>query len=445
MGFVMEASVDQVADRTTHEIIRHVVDTVGCGAGGFTSHPARIARAMVVGGGGRFSASAYGLPAPGLVDTVGFANATANRYLDFNDFGPSGHPSDMIPALLAMAEACGASGDDAILAISIAYGIAGSIADAVPRDLGWDQGAVSALGVAGGLAKLMRLSKEQTAHALSLAVVPSVPLKVTRYGELSEWKASAVPHASMMASFTARLAHAGMAGPPEPFEGHFGLFDQVWPRFLPELDVDSLRAIEHTSIKKFGACFWGQAAIDVAARLHTETDLSSVKGVTVFTTESVYRAIGGGSGDAAEKWNPRSRETADHSMPFLVASALRDGAIDRASFTEARMADPELRALMGKVTVVPSAEFLAAPRDSCPVRVMIERTDGSRSFGEQALPAGHPDLPLTDRDIDAKFDGLIAEVLSVRDGRDLKRQLWDLSQLENLTRLGALFRRFGTA
>lgn len=427
-----------------HEVVRHVVDTVGCGAGGVSSRPARIVRAVVGGTGGPMLASAYGVAEPILVDSAAFANATANRYLDFNDFGWSGHPSDMIPAVLGVAEAAGASGLDAIAGVHIAYEIATRLAEAVPATGGWDQGIFSSLGVAGALAHVLRFDREATAHALALAITPSLPLKVTRYGELSEWKAAAVPHASMTAILAARLAQAGMTGPPAPFEGRCGLFDQAWPQFdLGEFGGDGPSGIERSSLKRYGACYWGQVAIDIAVRMRAEAPSERVASIEIASTDAVVRTIGGAMGDHEEKWRPATRETADHSMPYLVASAWLDGGIDEATFATARLQDSRLHSLMDRISVSVGADETArATRDRSPTRMRVTLDDGTVLDRAQEVPSGHPDDPMSDAEVAAKFDGFVARVLPADAAAELSDRLWQLAGAHGLVEIGALFRRF---
>lgn len=428
---------------TVSEVIRRVVDAVGCGAGGYRSRPAAITRAVTRGVGGPLVASVYGEAEPSLVDFAALANATANRYLDFNDFGSSGHPSDMIPAVLAVAEATGASGADVVASVYIAYEIAAVLAESVPPTGGWDQGAYSTLGVAGALSKLLGLSRERTAHALSLAVVPNLPLRVTRFGELSEWKAAAVPHATMAATFATRLASEGMTGPPAPFEGRYGLFEQAWEPFDLRLGGVFPSAIERSSLKRFGACYWAQVAIDIVAELRTRFEVSGIEAVEVLVPDAAHRAIGGGVGDGAQKWRPPTRETADHSMPFLVATALLDGDIGERSFED--LGERERLALMDRIAVREEPALTErATRDRCPTRVSVVLEDGTVHSCEQDFPTGHPENPMSDAAVAEKFSGFVGEVLSGADAQRLSELLWGLNELDDLREVGALFRRFGS-
>lgn len=426
-------------------VVQHTLDTVGCGAGGFTSRPARIARDVVRGTGGGLVASIYGEPDKVLVDQVAFANATANRYLDFNDFGVSGHPSDMIPALLAMTEATGGTGADAATAIYIAYEIATRVAEAAPADGGWDQGVFCALGVAAGQAKILRLPREKIGHALSLAVVPNIPLRVTRFGELSEWKAAATGQAATAATFAVRLSAAGMSGPARPFEGKDGLLERVWPALdlpTPLIPV-SPSAIERSSLKRHPACYWGQVPIDLVTAIRDRATLSNVMSIDVATCMTAWRSIGGGRGDVAEKWHPTTRETADHSMPYLMAAVFMDGHLSEEAFTSERLNDPELLSIIDRIRVAERQDLTErATRDSCPTELTLHLVDGSTLFATADLPHGHPANPLTDDEVWAKFQSLATHALPIEQAHELGSLLLRLPELATLDDIAALFRAF---
>ncbi|WP_081654988.1 MmgE/PrpD family protein [Amycolatopsis orientalis] len=442
VGLVSGIDRASLSESTVDSVVRHTLDTVGCGAGGFASGPARVARETVRGSGGALVASVYGEAERVLVDLAGFANATADRYLDFNDFGVSGHPSDMIPALLAMTEAADGTGADLVTAIAVAYEVATRLAEAVPPDLGWDQGIYCSLGIAAGQAKLLGLSAEKTAHALSLAVVPAIPLRVTRFGELSEWKAAATGHAALTATFAVRLAAAGMTGPPAPFEGKDGLLERVWPEFGWDPAPAECAAIRRASLKRHPACYWGQVPVDLVTEARERVDLAQVAAIEVATCANAWRAIGGGRGDAAEKWRPATRETADHSMPYLMAAAFVDGRLTDAAFTPERLRDPELLSVMDRISVVEREDLTArATRDSCPTELVVRSPSGSVTLSAD-VPKGHPEHPMTDGEVHAKFAALAAAALPGAQVRELAGLLWDLPRLESLASLARLFRAF---
>lgn len=443
IDFTTTVEPDALPDSVVQAVIRHTVDSVACGAGGFSSPTAAIARASIRGVGGPMTASAYGESSPVLVDSVAFANATANRYLDFNDFGPSGHPSDMIPALLAIAESSGSPGREAIAGIYIAYEIATALAEAVPPDGGWDQGIYCSLGVAAGAARILGLDRQRTADALSLAAVPSLPLRVTRFGELSAWKASATAHATMTACHAVRLAMLGMQGPAAPFEGKDGIFERVWAPFSLDLHTDRPAAIERASLKRYPACFWGQVGIDLAVRMREHLDLADIAAIDVATTRAAWWAIGGGRGDAAQKWRPTTRETADHSLPYLLAVGLVDGEITEAAFAGPRLSDPALLTVIDRINVTERSDLTAAStRDRCPTEITVRMADGTGSTYAAEVACGHPSNPMSDAAIAAKFDKFTAAVLPPDDADALATLLWGLADLPDLAEIGRLFRAF---
>jgi len=430
--------------RAVSRAARHTLDAVGCGAGGFGSEPARIARRVVDGAGGDRLASGYGMDRRISVEAAGFANATANRYLDFNDFGPSGHPSDMIPAVLAMVEAVGGAGAEAVVGVHLAYEVATRLAEAVPADGGWDQGIYCSLGIAAAQSKVLGLSREQTAHALSLAAVPAVPLRATRFGELSHWKASATGHAAMSATFAVRLAAAGMTGPPEPFEGKDGLLERVWPTFALDTSPASPTAVERASLKRFPACYWGQVPVDLATRLRSAVAVSDIASIEVATCENAWRSIGGGRGDAAEKWRPPTRETADHSLPYLMAAVLIDGELSEAAFAPARLHDPALLAVVDRITVIERADLSdRATRDSCPTELRAGLVDGRELTFAADVPRGHHADPMSDGEVAEKFHELALRALTPPLARALADRLWDLPGLSSLDEVAEIFRKFG--
>ena len=206
-----------------HQVKRTLVDTFGCALGAFSAEPSTIARRLAGRVTSNMPSRIVGTKDGSAPDMAGFANGVMVRYLDCNDsyFSPGGgHPSDMIPALLAVADPLGCDGQTVITAIAVAYEVFCRLSDqVVTGDLGWDQGLFSVIGAACGAGKAMGLDRQTMSHALSLAIVPNLPLGVTRLGELSMWKGCAAACATRAGIFAAQLAQEGMTGPAEPFDG----------------------------------------------------------------------------------------------------------------------------------------------------------------------------------------------------------------------------------
>ncbi|HWB38569.1 MAG TPA: MmgE/PrpD family protein, partial [Rugosimonospora sp.] len=233
-----------------------VVDTLGCLVGGWDSPPARVAQALAAHERSTPGARVLGVDLASSVEAASFANTVAARYLDYNDTYQgvgTGHPSDMIPGLLSVAEAYHRSGTDLLVAVVAGYEAFGAIAKEVPiRDKGFDQGVLIGLGAAAGAAKLRGLTEEQTREAIGLVVTMCAPTRSTRSGRLFMWKGAATAAAVKLGVFAARLAKAGMTGPDEPIEGRHGLWEQVTGPFrVHPFGGDEPWIVSTTSIKFF--------------------------------------------------------------------------------------------------------------------------------------------------------------------------------------------------
>jgi 2-methylcitrate dehydratase len=421
-----------------HQVKRTLVDTFGCALGGFSAEPSAIARRLASRVTSSMPSRILGTKDDSAPDMAGFANGVMVRYLDCNDsyFSPGGgHPSDMIPAILAVADPLGRDGQSVITAIALAYEMFCRLSDEVViGDLGWDQGMFSVIGAACGAGKVMGLDRQAMSHALSLAVVPNLPLGVTRVGELSMWKGCAAAYATRGGIFAAQLAQEGMTGPAEPFDGPRGLWDQAvgQPVALEQLGGggEPFR-ITATSFKFFPAQIHTQGPIGLALELHEQVPPETIAAIRVRTYRSAVRS----AATDPQKWDPQTRETADHSIPFLVATAFQDGAVTPASFTDERIQSPALRQLMSKMTIEEDAEFTQAFPDELNCWMEITTTSGQRFTAETAYPKGHQQNPLSDAELEAKFRHLADGILPEPQCNAALAQLWSLEHAPNLRQL----------
>lgn len=187
--YVASLRYEDLSPRTVHEAKRHLIDSLGCAMGAYGSEPAAIARRVAPVSSGTPSARLLGEGRPTTPEAAAFANSVMVRFLDANDtyiMRGSGHPSDMLGALLAAAELQGASGKDLLRATVAGYEMFGALADQVSlRDRGWDQGVFIAPAAAAGAGLLLGLSAERMADALAIAATANVATRQTRTGELA--------------------------------------------------------------------------------------------------------------------------------------------------------------------------------------------------------------------------------------------------------------------
>ena len=438
-GFVESLTADQLPDETLQAAKARIVDAVGCAIGGLNSPPAVIARNLARATvGSNPSATAFGLDQPTSIELAVFANTVMVRYLDFNDMyftprGGGGHPSDLLATVLAVGEAVGSSGREVLLAATLAYEVNGALSSAVwLRERGWDQGLniVAASALAAG--KLLGLSETQLGNALSLAVTPNVPVRQTRVGELSMWKGCATAGAARNGVFAALLAQQGMTGPPEAYEGAAGIWALVTGPFQLELPArtDGF-VIEHIATKTHPAEYNAQGPLDLITSLRPQVSLDNIDRIDVDTYFLAYDEIG----SQIEKWDPQTRETADHSIPYLLAVALVDGKVGQGSFSQTRILDPDLRPLMNRIHVHHNEEYTARFPGELNCAVSIRLQSGETIEAHQAYPLGHPQNPVSEADLTEKFGKLARQYVKPHEAKfcdEVLAELWSLETLEDV-------------
>lgn len=450
----MTTIVDKLADyaaalryedlpaEVVHQTKRLVMDSIGCALGGYGSEPARIARDMAAGIRAERSAAILGSGERSSPELATFANGVMIRFMDFNDGytsnGESGHPSDSLAAALTVADLMHRSGRELITATVLAYEVFCRICDFTDlKPLGFDHVTIGGIASTAAAAKLLGLSGDKLRHAFNLGIAPNVALYQTRIGNVSMWKGCAYANASRNAVFAALLAERGMTGPSPVFEGVGGYFKAVTRQAF---DLTAMGGPEHPFkimqclMKRFPLGQYSQtvaeAAIEVRARIASTDDIVEVH---VETLQTAIRLMAGD----AQKWEPETRETADHSMPYTVAVGLMYGDVGEEFFDEAYIRDPRLRALTRKVKVSEWDEANRRMPEAMLCRVGVTTRDGRKHEASVEYHRGHWRNPMTDAEVEAKFRKLALHVLDQRQTDALGRCLMSLEQIEDV---GALMK-----
>ena len=436
-NYVTSLQYDQLPASAIHETKKRLVDAIACAIGGYTSEPAQIARRVAANNSGTPPARLFGTGKQTSMEMAAFANAVMVRYLDFNDTyiaKGSGHPSDMTAAILAVAEAQRCSGKDTLLAIAIAYEVYAAMADQIAlRDLGWDQGVFAVLGTAAGVSKLLKLTIAQTGDALAIAITANIATRQTRSGELAMWKGVATAAAVRSGVNAALLAQAGMTGPTAAFEGKDGVWEKVTGKFqLGAMGSATVPfGIERTNLKFFPSEYHSQAPLWIALELRKKVAVADIEAINVQTYFTAWSEIG----SEPAKWAPKTRETADHSLPYLLALGFTDGRITVDSFSQQRINDPALRALMNRIKIVENKEFTRQFPHKLMTEIEVITRDGKRMVESAQYSKGHAKNPMTDADVEAKF-GLLCEGFMDNTQRDaLLKALWNVDQAADLREL----------
>lgn len=422
-----------------------IVDTIGALLAGYNGEPCCISRRIAARSLDDAGATVIGTRIKTAPDMAAFANATTARQVNFTDTyhwpnSAGGHPSDVIMPVLAAAEYMRASGRDFILGVVLAYEVFIRISD-VFHNPGYDYTTFGCLGAAVGAGKMLALTPQQLSHCISLAVVPNSTLRQTRIGKLTMWKATASGQAARAGVFAAMLAQEGMEGAHLPFTGQAGWCAQVAREHfalgaMGGSDGAPFKIME--SSIKIRPC----VGLTIASVLAAEKamPLKNAAEVNKIIVES-YRKATLAAGSGAHHWEPESAETADHSIPFLVATTLLNGVITPHSYDQAHLADPGLRALMRKIEVVENAEFTEAyetlPAKQC-ARITIETNSGARtvseaSYGKNSSSAQEEEIIVT-----GKFRALAVPVIGVQLADTVLERLLHLEDINSVAEIVAL-------
>lgn len=428
-----------------HEVKRRVLDSLACAYGAITALPCRIARRLATHVVLNEGATVWGTRHRTSPDMAAFANGTAVRYLDYNDTYLSkepAHPSDNIPACLAVAESLHLHGRQLIQSIVLAYEIQCRLCDAAAlRPRGWDHVTYGAFSTAVATARLLNLPKKQIVHALNLAGITAGAIRQTRVGEVSLWKACAFANAGRNGIFAGYAAREGMTGPGAMFEGEKGFMKVISGTFsLPDMggmDGSSYKILD-TYIKPHPLEYHAQSAVEAAFTIrehilaeYGECVLQGINSIIVGSGDVAIEIIGRDQ----EKWHPKTRETADHSLPFCVAVALTDGKISPRSFSPHRLNDPVLLNLMEKIRVEEVKDFSERYPDAMATKIDVTLMDGKTFTAQIDHPRGHPRRPLTDRELELKFQKLTSRKIGREDRSKIIQTVWELDHLKDVKSL----------
>ena len=427
--FAAELKYAQLPQNAVAAAGRFYVDSLACAIAAHDCAPARMGLNLARGAlptlhPGRIIC--HGLRS--TAESATFINTTMIRNLDFNDEYPGGHPSDCLGAFLAIAEAAEADGPKMIESLVIAYELFLRLSDATGlRYKGWDQGFAVGIGVAAGVGHLLNFTRRQLAEAVSIIAVANLPMRNTRAGELSLWKGAASAFAARNGIFAALLAGEGMTGADKPFEGKHGLWDLITGPFaLQPLPTEGgpYRAPE-TRMKYWPVEYNGQLPVWGALELRSQADWRELADIEIGVYTFCYTEIA----SEPEKWDPKTRETADHSLPYIFARVLVDGTITLAAFEEAAYRDPSIRPLMNKIRVHLDKEVDALYPKTISMKIHATKQDGSKIILWPRDPLGHANKPMSDEDVKQKFCRTVEPVYGAAKTKSVLERWWQVSEL----------------
>jgi len=390
-------------------VVDRIIDNAAVSLAALERAPVRAARDQALAHRRPGGASVMGMPDAVRChcEWAAIANAAAVRELDFHDNvfdREMGHPGDMIPAIVAVCQQAGRSGDDLAHGIVTAYEVHIGLCKAVELHAhGFDHTGHLAPAIAAGLATALGLDREVAYQAIQQALHTGYTPGQTRKGHISTWKSYAPAHASLVAINAVDRAMRGQDSPTPAFEGEQGLLAALAgpgaTLAIALADPGEPRRLALESFTKQHSCgYHGQAAIDLAFRLRRRIpDTGAIRSIVYHTKRRTHVAMGSGTGDP-HKYDPHaSRETLDHSLMYVMAVALQDGEWHHVrSYLPERARRADTVALWRKISTAEDPEWNRRYVN----RQGLERDHGGRAVvtlesgevitEELAVPDAHP-------------------------------------------------------
>ena len=432
-----------ISEKVIHEAKRKIIDALGCAIAASNAEPVKVLKKIAKNVKG--NSTILGTKIKTSAELATFTNGAMVRYLDFMDTyfydGEYVHPEDNLSAILTAAESSKSSGKDLLLVTVLSYEISCRLVDyANIRNRGWDHVIWITISTAASAAKLLKINVEKIAEAISIAIASNIPLRQIRIGELSNWKGLAAPYAAKAGLLAAILAKEGITGPRDIFEGEHGFFARVSGK--SSLDISKFCKkgnkfkIKEAHIKKYPAEYNSLSAIEAALTLRkriSKTDFKKIRKIKISTFSAAYQII-----SDKKKWLPTNRETADHSMPYIVCVALLDGTISERQFSRKRINSPDIKKLIQKVSVSESSQCNADYYPGTPNKVEIVLQNG-KTFSEKVIhPRGSYKNPMTDQEVEEKFKKNVRKFLSSTKAEKVLKFLWNIEKQKDVRKLFSL-------
>lgn len=383
--------------RVLDEIKKRVADSIITSYGAMNAPPVLIEKKALLPSSGKYNSPVYFTGQESSLENATFINGSMTRYLDYNDTYLSKealHPSDNVPPILSMGYAMELDGGAVSKAASVAYDVVGALSDAVSiRDRGWDHVAYISISSAAGLGNLLDFNERKFENLLNLAINNNISLRQTRAGELSMWKGCTAADASRNSVFASLLAMEGFTGPSPIFTGEMGFFKQVSGHF--DLEIGEGKVLR-TMIKNFPVEYHAMSAAEVALNLRDKIK-GQIKQVNVETFDVAHTIII----KDPEKLRPKTRETADHSMPYIVAYTLKYGAPTPNAYDDVHLKDNAILSIIDVSKYNVTQKFNDMYPENLPVKIEVV-TDSGTFQEEMDVPKGHFRKPYTWEDLENK-------------------------------------------
>src|SRR6266496_1545962 len=437
---------NHLSQDAVYQAKRFLLDSVGCALGGYQQHDVILALEVLKEVAGRGPATVIGTGRKMDAVSASLANALMIRCMDYNDIywkqDPS-HPSDIFPAVMAWCERAKSDGKELIVGLVLGHEFEMRFCEAAfpgIRERGWHHATLTAFVSPIVAGRALKLGWEQIQHAIGISASRQATLGAVTAGKLTMMKNTVDPMATQSGVLAALMAEKGYTGPEHVVDGKEGLshcFGPEWKLSLLTEGLGDSWRITQCGMKAFPTEALTHTPISAVLDLVKTNDLKPHQ-VEKVQIRSLARAADILSDPS--KYDPHTKETADHSLPYVIAAAIVDRQVTPAQFEMKKIMDPAIRAQLKKVAVVADPEiekvFPALQR----VVVNITTIEG-RTFSRQLdYPKGDPRNPLTDAEVEEKFAALAEGVLSAGAQKKLIDAIWNLEKVGSVSKLMALMK-----
>ncbi len=429
---------EDLSPEAIYQAKRYLLDSIGCALGGYQQHDVKIALDVMQEIAGPGPCTVIGTGERLDAVSASLLNGLMIRCMDYNDIywkqDPS-HPSDIFPAAMAGAERSKSGGKELIVGLVLGHEFEMRLCEAAfpgIRERGWHHATLTAFVSPIVAGRMLHLSPEQIQHAIGISASARVTLGAVTAGKLTMMKNTVDPQATQSGVFAALLAEKGYTGPEHVIDGKEGLVHCFGPDWKLNLLTDGLGEswrITQCGMKAFPTEALTHTPISAVLGIVKDQDLKpeEILEVHVRTTSRGADILSDPS-----KYDPHTKETADHSLPYVLAAAIAERQVTPLQFEMRKIVDPRIREQLHKIVVVADPEiekvFPALQR----VIVKITTTDG-RSFEKQLdYPKGDPRNPLTDREVEEKFEALSEPVLSAAAQQCIVDATWNLDTFDDV-------------
>jgi len=440
--YAARANFDDLSPESREQLAIHILDSIGCCIAALGAGPIEACREQVVEFGGTGPCTLIG---GGKANPIyaAFWHTALVRYVDFMDnfLAPTEtcHTADNFGVALTIADYVGGTGRDLMLGVAIGYTVQSRLVDHGNfMTRGFDHTAQLAFSHNAAAGRLLGLGESEIANAIAMAASTDASFAVLRAKPLSQWKGLASAQSALGAMNTLFLARRGVEGPLQVVEGPNGIDNLLDMKLRIDWDKQGYEGVVESTIKKYNAMIHTQSALHCMVELARQNkaalsvaegfDPKQVASIAAEVPQITYDFAGGGLYGVDKE--VRTKEQADHNLPYMLAVALLDRTVMPAQFTPERINRSDVQTLMKKVSVRPNQAFTEQYPRRMPAKITVRVQNGTTFEHQVQDYPGLASHPFTWKDSVEKFDQLVTGRIDGYLSEDIKEAVRSLETIQ---------------